>query len=253
MLFARFILIMGIKSLGLLFLAMLAAKSVGGLRGGGKRTVPIEIALYATVLSLVIWGAATLGYDLAAETYIRASARQAGRKNLDLALANAQRAVELRSRKLGYWQTLSGIKFAQKQYGSVIADALALRELAGGKLEEPDAYRLAVCHYLLGEFDQVHPLTQALTHDNPAYAAPQVLEGYTLVAERQYDQASRVFMGILRMYPNQQSAVEGLAHAQFLMGNRASALSVLEQTSEYAFSPEARRRFEALKGIYGLS
>lgn len=250
--FARFLFIAGIKGLGILFLALLASKAVGSLKGERAKASPVQWALNGLILGLVVWGAMTLGYDLAAETYVRASGRNLAERNGNQALINAQRAVALRPGNIGYWQTLSEIKFAQKQYASTLADAPALKALSGGKLEESDAYRLAVCHYLLGEYGQVHPLTQALLHDNPAYAAPQVLEGYTLLAEKRPDEASKVFLEVLRMYPSQQSAVEGLAHAQYLSGNRASALSVLDQTSRYPFAPEARRRFEALKGLYGL-
>jgi tetratricopeptide (TPR) repeat protein len=210
------------------------------------------LGLYAVILAAVALGALTVGYDVAAETYMRASRSDLARGDGIRAWVNAQRAVELRPATLRYWQTLSSIKFAQKQYVSTVADGPALSALAGGKLEEADAYRLAVSHYLLGELDQVHPLTQALIQDNPAYAAPRVLEGYTLLAEKHPDQATKMFLEVLRMYPSQVTAVEGLAHAQYLSGNRASALSVLEQTARYPFAPEARRRFEALKGLYAL-
>jgi tetratricopeptide (TPR) repeat protein len=245
--FVRFLFIAGVKALGLLFLALLVIKAAAEL----KRPRALRAVFHAATWMLVILGALTLGYDVAAENFHRASARDVAAKDLDHALANVQRAIELRPGKLAYWQMLSGIKFAQKQYASALADEPVLRSLGGGKLEEADAYRLAVCHYLLGEYDRVHPLTQTLVRDNPAYAAPRVLEGYALLAERRFDESSRVFLEVLKTYPTQQSAVEGLAHAQYLSGNWSSALSVLDQTARYPFPPEARRRFEALKGLYG--
>lgn len=251
----KFIFLTGIKALGLLFLGLLASKAVGALQSSEarhQRTPAIHWGLYAVILAAVALGALTVGYDVAAETYMRASGRDLARRDGASALVNAQRAVELRPAALRYWQTLSSIKFAQKQYTSAVADAPALRVLAGGKLEEEDAYRLAVSYFLLGEYGKVHPLTQDLIRDKRAYAAPYVLEGYTLLAEKHYDQASKIFLEVLRMYPSQQTAVEGLAHVQYLSGNRASALSVLEQTARYPFAPEARRRFEALKGLYAL-
>jgi tetratricopeptide (TPR) repeat protein len=253
--FARFIFVAGIKTLGLLFLGLLASKAVGALQNSQspvRRSSAIQWCLYALILTLVGLGALTVGYDVAAETYLRASARDLARQDRVHALINAQRAVEVRPGNIRYWQTLSGIKFAQKQYASTVADTAALAALDDGKLDEADAYRLAVSHFLLGEYDKVHPLTQTLIRDNRAYAAPYVLEGYTLLAEKHYDQATKVFLEVLRMYPSQQSAVEGLAHAQYLSGNRAAALSVLDQTARYPFAPEARRRFEALKGLYAL-
>jgi tetratricopeptide (TPR) repeat protein len=247
---AKFIFLSGIKTLGLLFLGLLASKAVGALQS--PRTPALRWGLYALILAAVVLGALAVGEDVAAETSMRASGRDLARGDGGRALVNAQRAVELRPATLRYWQTLSSIKFAQKQYTSTVADAPALRALAGGKLEEADAYRIAVSHFLLGDCGKVHPLTETLIRDNPAYAAPRVLEGYTLLSEKHYDQASKTFLEVLRMYPSQQSAVEGLAHAQYLSGNRASALSVLEQTARYPFAPEARRRFEDLKGLYAL-
>jgi hypothetical protein len=52
------------------------------------------------------------------------------------------------------------------------------------------------------------------------------------------------------MFPSQQAAVEGLAHVHFLRGDTASALEVLDQTAKFPFSPEARKRFAALKALY---
>lgn len=252
---AKFFFLTGIKALGLLFLGLLASKAVGALQGSearGQKMAALQWGLHAVILAAVVLGALAVGYDVAAETYMRASGRDLARRDGAHALANAHRAVELRPASIRYWQTLSSIKFAQQQYASAVADAPALRALGGGKLEEEDAYRLAVSYYLLGEYDNVHPLTQDLIRDNRAYAAPYVLEGHALLAEKRYDQATKTFLEVLQMYPSQQSAVEGLAHAQYLGGNRAAALSVLEQTAKYSFPPEVRRRFEALKGLYAL-
>jgi len=251
----KFIFITGLKVLVLLFLSLLAVKAVGGLRrtdAWSRRVVPIQWGLYAVILTLAALGAMTIGYDVAAEVYVRAGNRELKAHNLGRAYINARRAVELRPASLRYWQVLSGIKFAQKQYVSVTDDAPALQSLADGDLSEADAYRLAVSHYLLGEYAQVHPLTQRLMRDNRFYAAPYVLEGYTFLAEGELNKSTHIFLEVLRMFPTQQSAVEGLAHAQYLGGNRSACLSVLDQTQKYQFPPEARRRFEALKEFYGL-
>lgn len=250
---AKFILIASVKALGLLFLGLLASKAVGALQGSGatrRRNYAALWGLYAVILALVATGALTIGYDVAAEIYARASARDLAGRQAARAHFNAQRAVELRPGNLRYWQTLATMKFAEKQYASVVADAPALQALAGGKLEESDAYRLAVAHFLLGRFDKVHPLTQTLMRENRAYAAPYVLEGYTLMAENQFAPAAKVFLEVLRMFPSQQAAVEGLAHSLYLGGNHPAALSVLDQTAKFRFPPEVRRRFEALKGLY---
>ena len=250
---AKFIFIACVKVLGLLFLALLASKAVGALRRPSperRRNSLAAWGLYAVILALVALGALTIGYDIAAETYSRASGRNFMRRETAQACANAQRAVELRPGNLRYWQTLSTMKFAEKQYASLVADTPALQSLAGGTLEEADAYRLAVSFFLLGHYAKVHPLTQTLMRENRAYAAPYVLEGYTLIAEKQFAQAAKVFLEVLQMFPSQQAAVEGLAHAHYLGANRGAALSVLEQTAQFRFPPEVRQRFEALKGLY---
>lgn len=252
---ARFIFIACLKVLALLFLSLLAAKAVGALRGAStpdRRHVLIQWGLYGLVLALVTLGAMTVGYDVAAEVYVRAGNRAREGRDLVRAYMNTRQAVELRPTNLSYWQALSATKFAMQQYASGAADASAIQALAGGKLSEPDGYQLGVSYYLLGEYTQVHPLTQSLIRDNRFYAAPYVLEGYALLAENRWGEATKVFQEVLRMYPTQQSAVEGLAHAQYLGGNRLASISVLDQTAKYKFSPEVRQRFEALKGLYGL-
>ncbi len=251
---AKFIFVASVKVLGLLFLGLLASKAVGALQGASasrRRNSPLEWVLYAVILAVVVTGAVTIGFDVAAETYARASVRNLARRETAQACINAQRAVELRPGNLGYWQTLATMKFTERQYASLAADAPAMQSLAGGKLEEADAYRLAVSHFLLGDFAKVHPLTETLMRENRAYAAPYVLEGYTRIAEKQFAPAAQVFFEVLQMFPSQQTAVEGLAHALYLDGDRAGALSVLEQTAKFRFPPEVRRRFEALKGLYG--
>lgn len=251
----RFIFIASMKALGLLFLGLLATKAVEGLRpheSHDRRRTPFQWGLAGVILALVALGAITIGYDVAAEFYARAGERGLAERDLARAYTHARQAVEFRPGNLRYWQVLSTVKFTQKHYASVIADGPALQALGGGNLSEPDAYRLSVVHYLVGEYDQVHPLTRRLIRDNRFYAAPHVLEGYTLLAESKHDEATKVFLEVLRMFPEHQSAVEGLAHAQYLGGNPGAAISVLNQTAKYKFPPEVRNRFEALKGLYGL-
>ena len=91
--FARFMFVAGIKTLGLLFLGLLASKAVGALQNSPspiRRSSAIQWCLYALILTLVGLGALTVGYDVAAETYLRASARDLARQDRDHALINAQ-------------------------------------------------------------------------------------------------------------------------------------------------------------------
>ena len=80
---------------------------------------------------------------------------------------------------------------------------------------------------------------------------PYILQGDVLTAQRKYGEAQQAFLAALQILPTDQAAVEGLAHAYFLEGNRQQALKVLEETSKLPFSIEAQKRFEALKGLYG--
>jgi tetratricopeptide (TPR) repeat protein len=252
---ARFIFWTAMKTLSLAFLGLLAAKAVGGLKGHGperltKRLAGLRAALYAAILVLVGLGAVTVGYDVAAENYAWTSQKDLEQGRIAKAYANALRAVELRPAVLDYWQGLSKAKFALGQYSSLLADEPILRSLSGEKLDEQDAYRLALVHYSLAQYDATIAITQRLIAQNRMYAAPYVLEGYAYTAEKKYPQAERTFLAILQIFPSLEAAVEGLAHVHFLQGNLAAALSVLNQTSKFPFPPEARERFEALKALY---
>jgi tetratricopeptide (TPR) repeat protein len=252
---ARFIFWTGIKALGLLFLGLLAAKAVGALPASvysSTRRIHLAVrgVLYVVILALVGAGAQTIGYDLAAEVYMHASASDLIEREKDRAYLNARRAVGLRPGTLRYWQGLSNAKFSRQQYASVIADLPVLVALGGGRLEEADAHRLAASYYFLGQYDKVHPLAQAMIRENPVYAAAYVLEGYTYLAEKKYDESVKIFLEVLQLFPSHQAAVEGLAHAHYLSGNRAAAISVLEQTAQFRFPAGSRQRFEALKELY---
>ena len=129
----KFIFITGLEVLALLFLSLVAAKAVGALLSAEARSrwaASIRWSLYGLILALAALGAMTIGYDVAAEVYMRAGERELAAHDLARAYINARRAVELRPDRLRYWQALSGIKFAQKQYASVTADAPALQSLA---------------------------------------------------------------------------------------------------------------------------
>jgi cytochrome c-type biogenesis protein CcmH/NrfG len=89
-----------------------------------------------------------------------------------------------------------------------------------------------------------------LIRQNPAYAAPYVLQGLAYTAEKKYPEAQQSFLGVLQIFPNNQAAVEGLARAFYLGGDRQRARAVLDETAKFPFPPPARERFEALKGLY---
>lgn len=198
----------------------------------------------------MVQGARTVGTAIAAENYAHTSRQNLARFQLPKAYENALRAVELRPDEIRYWHVLADAKFAQKQYSSLVADQPVLLALGRGELQEEDAYSCATAYYFLGQYDKVIPLTQEMIRENRVYAAAYVLQGYTFLAQKRFSEAERTFLEVLQMFPTMRVAVEGLAHAHFLEGDRAAALSVLAQTSKFSFAPEARQRFEALKALY---
>jgi tetratricopeptide (TPR) repeat protein len=252
---ARFIFWTALKTLSLVFLGLLAAKAVAGLRvpggaGQANRLGAVRGVLYLLILLPVILGARDVGNEVAARNYVWTSEENLAQGQLAKAYANALRAVELRPGMLGHWQLLARVKLALRQFASVVADMPAIQSLSGGKLDEDDAYRLAAAYYFLGQHEKVYPLTQQMIRDNHMYAAAYVLQGYSYLAQKKYPEAEKTFLEVLQLFPTQQSAVEGLAHAHFLAGNTAAALDVLDQTAKFPFPPEARKRFEALKALY---
>jgi tetratricopeptide (TPR) repeat protein len=243
----RFIFWEALKTVALAFLALLSAKAIGGVRAAGiARGI-----LYCALLTLVAWGALGVGYDVAAELYFTASRDNLDHSQVEKAYSNALSAVRLRPGVLRYWQMLAGTKLLEHQFQSLLEDQEALRSLGGGRLEEPDAFRCAMAHFLLGQYEQVIPLTQGLIRSNKFYAAPYILQGNTFLALKKYPDAERSFLDVLQIFPSQEDAAEGLAHVYFLMGDTPRALAVLDETARYPFPPEARRRFASLKALYG--
>ena len=248
----RFIFLTALKTLGLMFLGLLAAKAVSGLSAGQaeKRLTWLQRVAYALIVGLAVLNAYNLGNDIAAANYAWASQRNLAQAQPGRAYANALRAVEMRPGVAPYWEALADTKFAQQQFASMVADLPVLLTLGAGKLSEGFGFHLASSYYSLAQYDKVIPVTQQMIMANPAYVAPYVLEGYSRLAQRHYPESERIFLAVLQKDPNQQAAVEGLAHVYFLTGNRARALGVLAETSKFSFSPEARQRFEALKALY---
>lgn len=243
------------KALGLVFLGLLAVKTVSALRtqsdkSGAKRLGLVKSVLYLIVLALVVLGARSVGTNVAASFYRWASENNLRRSDLPTAYANAQQAVRLRPDVIANWRALATIKLAEHQYQSLLDDLPAFRSLAGGDLDEEDAYRFALCYFFLGQYDNVVKVTDQLVLRNRIYAAPLILQGMAYTALRKYAEAEWSFLAVLRQFPTNQSAVEGLAHQYFLAGKRARAVEVLNETARFGFSPEARRRFETLKRLY---
>jgi tetratricopeptide (TPR) repeat protein len=251
----RFIFWEAMKVLALIFAGLLAAKSVAGMAAGERTDKAKQLRLlkalcYVTILALVFLGAWNVGYDVAAESYFWASGDNVERKQFAKAYVTALRAVEIRPANLGYWRALVLAKIYLHQFASALDDAPALQSLNGGDLNSADAYRLVVCCLARAQYSQVVTMTQRLIQRNPLYAAPYVLQGMAYTAQKQYSEAERSFRQALQIFPNHQAAVEGLAHAYFLAGYTSQALAVLNETAKCPFSPEARKRFEALKALY---
>jgi tetratricopeptide (TPR) repeat protein len=252
----RFIFWELLKILGVAFTSLLAAKAVASRKATGDNSLASRLArakpwLNAVILALAGCGAWNLGYDIAAEVYYRASLSDAQNSRLSNAYLNSLQAVVLRPGVLRYWQALESAKFSLGQPASVVDDLPAIQRLTGGDLDEVDSYRFAVCLFLLGRYDEALSITKRVISQNRFYMPPYLLQGDVLTAQRKYGEAQQAFVAALQILPTDQAAVEGLAHAYFLEGNRQQALKVLNETSKLPFSAEAQKRFEALKGLYG--
>jgi tetratricopeptide (TPR) repeat protein len=243
------------KVLSLAFIGLLAAKAVASLAPPAdarrrRRFGRVKTLLYAAILALAVWGAWNVGYNVAAEAYLWASQDNIAHAQYGKAYVNALRAVQLRPGVLRYWRSLVVSKVYARQFDSALADLPTLQAVSGGRLDEEDSYRFAACHFFLGHFDQAIALTQQLIRQNREYAAPYVVQGMAFTAQKKYREAEGTYLAVLQIFPNHAAAVEGLAHVYFLEGKRAQAVAVLNETAKYQFPSEARKRFEALKGLY---
>jgi tetratricopeptide (TPR) repeat protein len=252
----RFIFWELLKILGVAFTSLLAAKVVASQKATAGHSLASRLArakpwLYTVILALVGFAAWNLGYDIAAEAYYWASWSDAQNSRLSNAYLNSLQAVELRPRTARYWRALEEAKFNLGQWASVVDDWPAMQRLAGRDLDEVDSFRLALCLFFLGRYDEALRITQRLIGQNRFYMSPYILQGHVLTAQRKYGEAQQAFLAALQILPTDQAAVEGLAHADFLEGNRQQALKVLEDASKLPFPIEAQKRFEALKGLYG--
>jgi tetratricopeptide (TPR) repeat protein len=245
-----------LKIVAFTFASLLAAKAIASLKATvdgslARRLVRAKPWLYAVLLALVGLGAWSLGYDVAAEVYYWAGLGDAQNARLSKAYLNSLQAVGLRPGVPRYWQALEAAKVNLDQFASVADDLPAMQRVTGGKLDEIDSYRFAFCLFLLGKYDEALRITGPVISQNPFYLPPYILQGDILTAQRKYGEAKQAFLAALQILPTDQLALEGLAHAYFLEGDRLQALKVLNETTKLPFPTQAQKRFEALKGLYG--
>ena len=252
----RFVFSEFLKILGAAFLSLLAAKAVASWKVTEEGSLANQLArakpwLYALVLVLAGLSAWNLGYDIAAEAYYWAGLRHAQNSEPVQAYLNSAQAVTLRPGIPRYWQSLEAAKFDLGQCASVIDDKPALDRLTQGRLEEVDSYRFALCFYLVGRYDEALRITDGMTREDRYYLPTYILRGDVLNAQHKFGEAGQTFRAALNILPTSQAAVEGLAHACFLDGDRRQALTVLTNASRLPFPIDAQKRFEALQGLYG--
>jgi len=247
-----------IKSVGLAFLGLVAVKAMahvgrlqkGPEQGKERQRVVLRVGLYAVVLILVALGARVLGQDWAAAIYYWSGEGNLACSQVAKACENAQRAVNLRPKEIRYWRLLERARIGKGDYLPVLRDEGVIRSLNGGGLLEEDAIRLAVCYYGLGQYDQVIALTERMIQQNRFYLAPYVLQGSAYIAEKKYVEAEKRFLDALQILPTQVDAVNGLAEAYFLAGEKGRALAVLQETEKFPFAPDVRKHFQDLKAQY---
>jgi tetratricopeptide (TPR) repeat protein len=244
----------GLKTVSLVFLALLAVKIISTMRmdtrAGRYRPALFKGALYVAVLAIAALGAWVVGNDVAAEFYYLAAGWNASQNQIRLEYSNALRAIRLRPDQLRYWQALEQAKVTGQQYASALNDEPAILWLNGGTLSESDEIRFALCHYFLGQYEQALSASRQVIQKNPYFPFAYIVQGSAYTALRQYGAAENAFLMLLRMDPTDVDGVDGLAQAYFLAGNRPRAMAVLNATRQYSFSPQARKRFEELKELY---
>lgn len=243
----RFVFWEAVKVIALVFLGLVSAKGVASLQ---VRRGWIKPVLYVLILALAGLGAWNAGNDVAAEVYLWSCNSNLGRGDLVKAYSNALQAVAKRPNSLSYWRALIQTKIRLQQLQSVLDDEASVRALSKGDMDEEDEYQFALCSFFLGEYDKVVATTLRLIRQNPSYAAPYILQGLAYTAQRQYPEAQQSYLAVLQIFPNNQAAVEGLARAFYLAGDRQRAVAVLDETGKFPFSAPARQRFDALKGLY---
>ncbi|MGD0697144.1 MAG: hypothetical protein ABSB82_20185 [Terriglobia bacterium] len=252
---AHFIFSETVAALALVFLSLLSVKAVGGLRWRGPEKSPpalvwIRSVLYVAIAALAIWGARGFGSDLAAGLRALASESDIQHTRFVQAYVNASRAVELRPNVAIYWRELSVAKFFLNQYQSALEDEPAYRALKGSEFDQEASMRYSYCHYALGQYAQVFPLTEQVIRENPMYPLPYIVEAMAYTAEKKYAHAMQRYLDALKYSPDQEACVVGLAHVHYLMGDPGGALEVLNATAKISFPPEARKRFDDLKAFY---
>lgn len=235
-----------LKALALVLAALLAVKATRPLAKADRRWA----LLYAVIVALTALGAQAVGKDVAAEVYGESVPGNLERHNYALAYSNALRAVELRPGNLYYWQMLARAKFTTRQFDSLLADEPSFQALSPKGLGEEDVLRFTYARYFLGQYNQVVSIAGQIMRQNPGYPKSYVLAGMAETALHHYQDAERDFLQSLKILPNQQDAVEGLAHVYFLQGDAKRAVAVLDATGHYDFPPDQRRRFEELKALY---
>jgi tetratricopeptide (TPR) repeat protein len=243
----RFIFWEAVKVLGLVLLGVVCSQGVAALI---VRKGWIKPVLYSLILALAGLGAWYVGNDVAAEVYFWTSDSNLDHNDLVKAYSNGLRAVSLRPNNMHYWRALRDSKIRLHLFQSALDDEPALQALSGGRLDEVDEYQFALCSYFLGQNDKVLATTHHLIGQNPYYAAPYVLQGLAYTAEKKYPEAQKSFLDVLQLFPSNETAVEGLARAYYLGGDRQRALAALAETAKFPFPPPVRERFEALKGLY---
>lgn len=246
--FIRFVFWEAVKIIALAFLCLVSAKAVSAL---AVRKAWIKPALYAVILALASIGAWYAGNDVTAEAYLWRCNRALARGDLANAYGNAIQAISVRPDSLSTWGALVQTKIRLQQFQSALDDEPAVRALSKGDMDEEDEYQFALCSHFLGQNDSVVATTLRLIRQNPSFAAPYVLQGLAYTAEKKFPEAQQSFLGVLQIFPSNEAAVEGLARAFYLGGDRRQALAVLDETAKFPFPPSGRQRFEALKGLYG--
>ena len=135
-------------------------------------------------------------------------------KNLALGDVSFQQALAQARETSGVAGVVDGVLEKNSAFESFRG---AMRKFDDARAQYPRSalahYELAVCHFLLGRFENTKPLLDAAIIYDPYNLAILSLQGEVLLALRQPEEAVDVFKNILKLEPDSGRANFGLARA----------------------------------------
>ena len=244
-------LIQGLLTMALVILSLLTVKTVFALPYFHSPRFAWRYSAGVVILVLTLWGGYGIGCMITAEVSHLAGQRALEQGNKQEAYRHCIRAIRYRPGEFRYWQHLTSVKMALRQFSSALGDKPAYLELTAGRLEPSDEYRFATCHFFRADIEAAEAILDKLVQENPHFPAPQLLLGMTYAAQANFIQAEAEFLEVLQRFPNHPLAVEKLAQVLYLQDRKRNALQLLRQTRKIPFPASLHQHFDELILLYG--